>query len=104
MLEIKNTMNFRSQKLALIHTQCIESFNSDHSRTTFPLATSIQDMYYDLIVSTLKKRENHILCFDWKYVSALVGNSCTYRLDMHPWLVMGGSTIKVKEWESLNKF
>jgi len=37
--------------------------------------------------------ENHIPNFGWKSVLALVGNSCTYKLGMDHWLVMGGSTI-----------
>jgi len=61
-LELKS-MNFRSQKLASTHTRCIESSNSDHSRTAFPFTTSyflthyIKTCMHDLVSPNLEKEK-----------------------------------------------
>jgi len=49
-------------------------------------------MCHDFIVPTLQRRKNHIPNFGWKHVPTLVENNYTYKLGMHPWLAMGGST------------
>jgi len=38
-------------------------------------------------------RKYHFISFGWKFVAALVENSCIFRLSMGHWLGMGGSTV-----------
>jgi len=89
-------MNFERQKLGLTHDRQLESFNSDHSRTTFPLITSyfLAHLFViNLLVQTLQKYKNTHSKEKWKFVPTLVGNMVPYLLVLGHWLVMGTSTI-----------
>jgi len=78
-------MNFERQELGLTHDQHVESSNSDHSITTFPLIASYFLAHLcviNLLVQTLKKYKNthskekieiHSN-LSWKYGTLLIGD------------------------------
>jgi len=78
-------MNFERQKLGLAHDQHVESSNSNHSKTTFPLIASYFLAHLcviNLLVQTLKKyknmhsKEKMEICSNlgWKYGTLLIGD------------------------------
>jgi len=67
-------------------------FQFQSFKNYFP-AHYLETCVMSLLVPILKRSTKYIPSLGWKFVLALVGNSCTYRLDMDPWLGMDGSTI-----------
>jgi len=79
------TINFERQKLGLTLDQHVESSNSDHSTTTFPLIASYFLAHLcviNLLIQTLKKYKN-THCKEkmeirsnlgWKYGTLLIGD------------------------------
>jgi len=93
---IEITMNFGRQRVYQTYSQCLGSFNSNHSITTFLLIASyfLAHLHVmNLLVQTLKKDKNTHSKEKWKFVPDLVGNMTPYWLLMGSQLVMGASTI-----------
>jgi len=86
------TMNFGSQKLVWSYVvQYLESSNSHHSRTAFPLCHYFKTCVMTLLVPTLKRRKKHIPSFHWKSVPTLVGNN--HMLVVQVWYGNGWSYL-----------
>jgi len=89
----------RGKKCALeesrhqIYSQCLDSSNFNHWRTTFPLIASYFFAHLcvmNLLVPTLKKKKNTYTKEKMEINPALVGNTTPYWLLMGHRLVMAG--------------
>jgi len=113
---IEITMDFERQKLGLTHDQHVESTNSSHSITTFPLIA----FYFlahlwviNLLVQTLKKYKNthskekmEIRSnLGWKYITLLIGdgtlvsNGYLYYSTYMPLRTSQNSNVYLLQWK-----